>query len=111
MKKFNAVTARRVVGLDLGDRHSQLVVLEGKSGEVIESGRVRTTPAALGDCFVVARFWWSLGSRIEVIRNGEGVPERLGDARPRAQLMALPGSGLRRTEPPPLDCADLVGLV
>jgi transposase len=51
MKKFNAVTACKVVGLDLGDRHSQLVVLEGKSGEVIETGRVRTTPAALGDCF------------------------------------------------------------
>jgi hypothetical protein len=25
MKKFSAVTARKVVGLDLGDRHSQLV--------------------------------------------------------------------------------------
>ena len=38
MKRFSTVTARKVVGLDLGDRHRQLVVLEGKSGKVVETG-------------------------------------------------------------------------
>jgi transposase len=34
-------------GLDLGDRYSYLCLIDTKSGEVIEEGRLRTTPEAL----------------------------------------------------------------
>ena len=34
-------------GLDLGDRYSYLCLLDTDGGEVIEEGRVRTTPEAL----------------------------------------------------------------
>jgi transposase len=34
-------------GLDLGDRYSYLCLIDTKSGEVIEEGRMRTTPEAL----------------------------------------------------------------
>ena len=34
------------MGLDLGDRHTQLCVLDA-CGDVIEEARLRTTPAAL----------------------------------------------------------------
>lgn len=39
------------VGLDLGDRYSYLCVLDTESGEVIEEGRLRTTPEAFGRRF------------------------------------------------------------
>jgi transposase len=35
------------VGIDLGDKHSYLCLLDTESGEVIEEGRLRTTPEAL----------------------------------------------------------------
>jgi transposase len=34
-------------GLDLGDRYSYLCLIDTDSGEVIEEGRLRTTPEAL----------------------------------------------------------------
>ena len=34
-------------GLDLGDRYSYLCLIDQQSGEVIEEGRLRTTPEAL----------------------------------------------------------------
>jgi hypothetical protein len=34
-------------GLDLGDRYSYLCLLDTQSGDVIEEGRVRTTPEPL----------------------------------------------------------------
>jgi transposase len=34
-------------GLDLGDRYSYLCLLDTESGEVLEEGRLRTTPEAL----------------------------------------------------------------
>jgi transposase len=37
----------RTVGLDVGDRWSQICVLDQESGEVVEEGRVRTRAAAL----------------------------------------------------------------
>jgi transposase len=37
---------RMTVGVDLGDRYSCLCFLETQSGEVIEEGRLRTTPEA-----------------------------------------------------------------
>ena len=33
-------------GLDLGDRYSYLCLIDQESGEVIEEGRLRTTPEA-----------------------------------------------------------------
>ena len=37
----------RTVGLDLGDKYSYLFLLDTQSGDVIEEGRVRTTPEPL----------------------------------------------------------------
>ncbi len=34
-------------GLDLGDKYSYLCLIDHKSGEVMEEGRLRTTPEAL----------------------------------------------------------------
>ena len=34
-------------GLDLGDKYSYLCMIDQQSGEVIEEGRLRTTPEAL----------------------------------------------------------------
>lgn len=42
----NASTEELTVGIDLGDRHSQVCIL-GKDGEVLEEGRIATTEAAL----------------------------------------------------------------
>lgn len=39
------------VGLDLGDRYSYLCLLDPNSGEVLEEGRLRTTPEALKRSF------------------------------------------------------------
>jgi transposase len=49
MKELNKV-ARKTVGLDLGDRNSQLVVL-GPGGEILEEGRVATREEALKQRF------------------------------------------------------------
>jgi transposase len=38
---------KMTAGLDLGDRYSYLCLIDQQSGEVIEEGRVRTTPEAL----------------------------------------------------------------
>ena len=38
---------RVTAGLDLGDKYSYLCLLDTDGGEVIEEGRVRTTPEAL----------------------------------------------------------------
>ena len=38
---------KMTAGLDLGDRYSYLCLIETDSGEVIEEGRLRTTPEAL----------------------------------------------------------------
>ena len=34
-------------GLDLGDKYSYLCLIDTESGEVVEEGRLRTTPEAL----------------------------------------------------------------
>ena len=36
------------VGIDLGDKYSYLCLLDTESGEVIEEGRLRTTPKLSG---------------------------------------------------------------
>jgi hypothetical protein len=35
---------KTTVGLDLGDKYSYLCVLDTDSGELVEEGRLRTTP-------------------------------------------------------------------
>jgi transposase len=55
-------------GLDLGDRYSYLCLLDTDCGEVIEEGRVRTTPEALRRRFAPER-----PMRI-VIENGTHSP-------------------------------------
>ena len=47
MKKGSTKRRREVCGLDLGDRHSRLCVLDAETGEVVEEGRIPTTEAGL----------------------------------------------------------------
>jgi transposase len=42
---------KMTAGLDLGDRYSYLCLIDTQSGEVIEEGRLRTTPEAFGRRF------------------------------------------------------------
>ena len=42
---------KMTVGLDLGDKYSYLCVLDTDSGELLEEGRLRTTPDDLGRRF------------------------------------------------------------
>jgi len=46
MKDLSKAVAQ-VVGPDLGDRYSHIVVIDHDSGEIVERARVRTTPRAL----------------------------------------------------------------
>jgi hypothetical protein len=56
-------------GLDLGDKYSYLCLIDTKSGEVMEEGRLRTTPEALRRRFAPSgRCAW---------QSGQG-PTRLG---------------------------------
>ena len=47
MKQRNTEQSGSVGGLDLGDRTSQLCVLDSASGEVIEEARLATSEAGL----------------------------------------------------------------
>jgi len=47
MKKSTTGDRRDVCGLDLGDRHSRLCILDAETGEVVEEGRVPTTEPGL----------------------------------------------------------------
>jgi transposase len=40
-------TAKMMAGLDLGDKYSYLCLLDTENGEVLEEGRLRTTPEAI----------------------------------------------------------------
>jgi transposase len=42
---------KMTAGLDLGDRYSYLCLIDTQSGEVVEEGRLRTTPQAFRRCF------------------------------------------------------------
>jgi transposase len=46
---------RTTAGLDLGDKYSYLCFIDTESGEVIEEGRLRTTPEAFGRRFASKR--------------------------------------------------------
>jgi transposase len=57
-------------GLDLGDRYSYLCLLDTQSGEVIEEGRVRTTPEALRRRFAwVSRLLEECGHEVLVANS------------------------------------------
>jgi transposase len=47
MRDVSSRKPSMTVGIDLGDKYSYLCVLDTESGEVIEEGRLRTTPEAL----------------------------------------------------------------
>lgn len=47
MRKRSTRTEGMVCGVDLGDRHSRLCVLDFETGEVVEEGRIATTEVAL----------------------------------------------------------------
>jgi transposase len=47
--------SKMTAGLDLGDKYSYLCLIDTESGEVIEEGRLRTTPEALRRRFASER--------------------------------------------------------
>lgn len=47
MEQRNATT----IGLDVGDKHSQVCILDAITGEVVEESRIRTTPTAVRTYF------------------------------------------------------------
>jgi transposase len=49
------VLPKMTAGLDLGDKHSYLCLIDQQSGEVMEEGRLRTTPEALRRRFASER--------------------------------------------------------
>lgn len=51
MKKDSVTSQDLSIGVDIGDRHSQLVVLDRASGEVLEEARIPTTPRAFEQRF------------------------------------------------------------
>ncbi len=51
MSDDNKEQPKVTAGLDLGDKYSYLCLLDTRSGEVLEEGRLRTTPEALGQRF------------------------------------------------------------
>jgi transposase len=46
---------RTTAGLDIGDKYSYLCLIDTESGEVVEEGRLRTTPEALRRRFASER--------------------------------------------------------
>jgi transposase len=46
---------KMTAGLDLGDRYSYLCLIDAENGEVVEEGRLRTTPEALRGRFASER--------------------------------------------------------
>ena len=46
---------RMTAGVDLGDRYSHLCLMDTQSGEIMEEGRLRTTPESLRRRFVSER--------------------------------------------------------
>jgi hypothetical protein len=47
MSNGSSEQPRITAGLDLGDNYTYLCLIDTESGEVIEEGRLRTTPEAL----------------------------------------------------------------
>ncbi len=55
MSDVNRGEPTMTAGIDLGDRYSYLCLLDARSGEAIEEGRLRTTPEALRRRFASKR--------------------------------------------------------
>ena len=56
MSNDNKEQSKVTAGLDLGDKYSYFMcLLDTQSGEVLEEGRLRTTPEALEQRF---EGWW-----------------------------------------------------
>lgn len=51
MKKDSVKSQELCIGIDIGDRYSQLAVLDRTTGEVLEEGRIATTPRAFEQRF------------------------------------------------------------
>src|SRR5215210_6885428 len=51
MIESNKVRWQGVVGVDLGDRHSQFCRLDQESGAILSEGRLATTAAGVEGCF------------------------------------------------------------
>jgi hypothetical protein len=67
------VQPKMTAGLDLGDRYSYLCLIDTQSGEVIEEGRLRTTPEAFGRRFASERPMRVARSRLGPTRRGLAV--------------------------------------
>jgi len=105
------------VGLDLGDRHIQVCVLDA-AGEVIEEARLATKPQALRRRFCgadplrivleagthspfgepPARGAWPRGTRGQPAQAAPDLPERL-EVRPRRRRVPRPGGAPRPDAP------------
>ena len=68
-------------GLDLGDKYSYLCLIETESGEVIEEGRLRTTPEAFRRRFASEQPPMRIA--IEAGTHSPWVSRLLGGVRPR----------------------------
>jgi transposase len=55
MDDVSKVRPKMTAGLDIGDRYSHLCLIDTQSGEVVEEGRLRTTPEALRRRFASER--------------------------------------------------------
>jgi transposase len=100
MSDCTAKAARMTVGLDLGDRYTYVYVL-GEDGEMVDDGRVRTTPEALKRRFggmQPARVALETGTHSPwVSRLLEGCGHEVIVANPR-QVGLIFGSG-KKTDP------------
>lgn len=85
----NGSNERKITaGLDLGDRYTHLCLLDTDSGEVLEEGRVRTTPEGFSRRFDSAEpVKVALGESVGEMMGTEGV---LRYARENRKLGALP---------------------
>ena len=81
---------KMTAGLDLGDKYSYLCLIDTDSGEVIEEGRLRTTPEAFRRRFASER---PLRIAIEAGTHSPWASRVLGGVRPRG-----PGCQRAQTE-------------
>lgn len=77
MRELSKVESRGVVGLDLGDRRSQVCRLEGESGAIVEELKVSTTSPSL------QRYFGGLAPQLVILESG---PHSLWVARLLRQL-------------------------
>jgi hypothetical protein len=61
---------KMTAGLDLGDKYTYLCLIDTQSGEVMEEGRLRTTPEAFRRRFSSEWLLRASPSRRELTRHG-----------------------------------------